>query len=125
MQPNEVPPYPWHTVTTDYVTGFPKTADQHDAVAVFVDALTKYVILVPCSKESLGTDWAHMFVDPVHDHFGLPVHILSDRGTQITGLFNQSLAQLGLHLETDNCSGSLHHGLMVKLSALTDCFRMY
>ena len=34
-----------------------------------------------------------MFMDHVHEHFGLPVHILSDRGTQFTGLFNQSLAE--------------------------------
>ena len=92
MQPNDVPPYPWHTVTTDYVTGFPKTAAKHNAVAVFVDAWTKYVILVPCSKESSGADWAH-FMDIVHEHFGLPIHILSDRGMQFTGLFNQSLAE--------------------------------
>ena len=93
MQPHDVPPYPWHTVSTDYVTGFPKTVSKHNAIAVFVDLLTKYVILVPCSKESSGADWAHMFMDNVHVHFGLPVHILSDRGTQFTGLFNQLLAK--------------------------------
>ena len=93
MQPNEVPPYPWHTVTTDYVTGFPMTADNHNAVAVFVDALTKYTVIVPCTKESSVADWAHMFKDHVHVHFGLPEHILSDRGTQFTGRFNQVLAE--------------------------------
>ncbi len=96
MQPNEVPPYPWHTVTTDYVTRFPKTIAGHDAVAVFVHELTKYVILVPCSKETSGTDWAQTFMDQVHVHFGLPTHVLSDRGTWFNGLFNQSLvAHLG------------------------------
>ena len=34
MQPNEVPPYPWHIVTTDYVTGFPVTADNDNAIVV-------------------------------------------------------------------------------------------
>lgn len=52
MQSNEVPPYPWHAVTTDYVTGFAVTTDDHTAVAVFPDALTKYVLIVPCTKES-------------------------------------------------------------------------
>ena len=33
-----------------------------------------------------------MFMDHVHVHFGLPTHILSDRGTQFTGVFNQTLA---------------------------------
>ena len=58
------------------------TADNHNAIAVFVDALTKYTVMVPCTKESSGADWAHMFKDHVHAHFGLPEHILSDRGTQ-------------------------------------------
>lgn len=93
LQPNDTPPNPWHTITTDYVTGFPKIVAKYNAVAVFVDSLTKYVLLVPCSKESSGADWAHMFVDNVHEHFGLPVHVLSDIGTQFTGLFNHSLAE--------------------------------
>ena len=108
MQPNEVPPYPWHTVTTGYVTGFPKISAKHNAIAVFVVALTKYIILVPCSKESSGTDWAHMCMDHVHEHFGLPIHTLSDRGTQFPGLFNQSLAErLGYTWKYDNCTCSL------------------
>ena len=69
MQPNEVPPYPWHTVTTAYVTGFSRTAAKHDAIAVFVDALRYKSIFV------------------------LPIHILSDQGTQFTGLLSQSLAE--------------------------------
>ena len=36
---------------------------------------------------------AHMSMDHVHEHFGLHVHILSDRSTQFTGLFHQSLAE--------------------------------
>ena len=91
MQPNAVPPYPRHTVTTDHVTGLPKTANKYDAIAVFIDELTKYVSLVTCSKQSSGANWAHVFVDNVYVYFGLPEHILC--GTQFTGLFNQSLAE--------------------------------
>ena len=48
------------TVTTDCVTGFPTTSDNHNAIAVFVDALTKYTVIVPCTKENSGADWANM-----------------------------------------------------------------
>ena len=41
LQPLEVPPCPWHTVTTDYMTGLPKTAKGNTAIVVFVDKLTK------------------------------------------------------------------------------------
>ena len=87
MQPVEVPPYPWHTVTTDHDTGFAMTAKQHSAVAVFGDQSINGVILVPCTKESSGAVWAQMFVDHVHVQFmctlaclptpcliGIPVH---------------------------------------------------
>lgn len=53
MQPNEVPPYHWHTVITDYATGFPKTADKHDAVAIIVNAVTKYVMCPVARKARL------------------------------------------------------------------------
>lgn len=91
--PPEVPPRPWHTVTIDYVTGFPKTEASNDAIAVYVDKLTKYVHLVACSKESSAIDWVNMFVDHVHVHHGLPEKLISNRGTQFTSAFNQSLAQ--------------------------------
>ena len=45
-----------------------------------------------------------MFLDHVHAHFGLPKHVLSDRGPQFAGLFNKDLAGvIGLQLENDNC----------------------
>ena len=45
LQPLEVPPFAWHTVTTDYITGLLVTADGHNAIAVFVDKLTKCLAL--------------------------------------------------------------------------------
>ena len=55
LQPIEVPPERWHTVTTDFITGLPKSGDGHDAILVFVDRLTKYTHIVPthttCSAE--------------------------------------------------------------------------
>ena len=91
MQPIEVPPRSWHTVTADHITGLPTTDNGNTAIAVFVDKLTKY--LVACSKESTAEDWANMFVDRVYVHHGLPENMISDRGTQFTSAFNRSLAQ--------------------------------
>lgn len=67
------------------------TVSKHNAIAVFVNAMTKYVGIVPCIKESSGADWAHMFKD--HIHARLPQYILSDRGTPCSGLCNQMLAE--------------------------------
>ena len=78
LQPLEVPPYAWHTVTTDYMMGLPKTAKGNTAIVVFVDKLTKYVYLVACSKESSALDWVNMFIDHVYIHHGLPEKLVSD-----------------------------------------------
>ena len=60
LQPIEVPRYPWHTVTTDYVTGLPRTARGNTAVVVFVEKFTKYGYPVACSKESSADNWVNM-----------------------------------------------------------------
>ena len=90
MQPLKVPPCPWHTFTTDYVTASPRTAKGHDAIIAFVDQLTKYVIHVARNRESTAVDWASMFTDHVHVYFGLPEYILSGRGAQFTGVLKQT-----------------------------------
>ena len=70
------------------------TMQLYNAFAVLVDALTKYTVIVPCTKKrcwlgshvqgpctcSLWTAWAYTME-------------LSDRGTQCTGRFNQVLAE--------------------------------
>ena len=52
LVPLDVPPFAWHTLTTDYITGLPLTPNGHNAIAVFVDKLTKYVYAVPCTDQS-------------------------------------------------------------------------
>lgn len=41
-----VPPQRWHTVTTDYITGLPEIDNAHDAIAVFIDKLSRCVHLM-------------------------------------------------------------------------------
>ena len=97
LQPLDVPPYAWHTVTTDYITGLPRTPKGNNAIAVFVDKLTKHVHAVPCSDTSTAVDWANMYVEHVVQHEGLSTVIISDRGPQFNSAFNRALAlRLGI-----------------------------
>lgn len=93
-RPLSVQPYRWHTVTTDYVTGLPETENGHDAMAIFVDKLTEWVHLKPCKISSDGQDWADKFMDSVNVNQGMTGHVLSDRGPQLRGEFDQGLARL-------------------------------
>ena len=92
LQPLDVPSFAWHTVTTDYMTGLPVTADGHNAIAVFVDKLTKYVYAVPCNDTSDVVDWADMYVQHVVQHEGLSHVIISDRGPQFHNKCNVALS---------------------------------
>ena len=106
LQPLDVPPYAWHTVTTDYITGLPLTPKGNNAIIVFVDKLTKYVYAVPCNEKSNAVDWANMYVEHVVQHEGLSAVIISDRGPQFNSAFNKALAlRLGI---TWNLSTARH-----------------
>ena len=51
----------------------------NNAIAVFVDKLTKYVYAVPCSDTSDAIDWANMYVEHAVQHEKLSVVMISDR----------------------------------------------
>ena len=61
LQSLEDPPFAWHTVTTDYVTELPVTADGHNASAVFVDKLTKCMQCLALAHLMLLTGQTCMF----------------------------------------------------------------
>lgn len=97
LQPQDVPPHAWHTVTTDYITGLPLTPASNNAIAVFVDKLTKYVYAVQCSDKSDAVDWANMYVEHVVQREGLSVVLMSDRGPQFNNAFNKAVTlRLGI-----------------------------
>ena len=67
----------------DFVVGLPKTMGKYDSIWVIVDRLTKS---------------AH-FSEVVRLH-GVPLSIISDRGTQFTSMFWRTLhAELGTRLD--------------------------
>ena len=68
-------------------------------MAIFVDKLTEWVHLKPCKISSDGQDWADKFMDSVNVNQGMTGHVLSDRGPQLRGEFDQGLARL--HLGSD------------------------
>ena len=43
LKPLNIPEEPWTELSMDFITQLPKTKGGHDAIAVFVDRLTKMV----------------------------------------------------------------------------------
>jgi hypothetical protein len=46
LKPLEVPPSPFHTISYDFITGFPKSKGM-DAILVVIDSFTKFGHFIP------------------------------------------------------------------------------
>jgi hypothetical protein len=94
LQPLPVPTQPWESVTTDMVVGLPCTKAGYDAIAVFVERLTKMVHLVPTTAEVDAVGYAHLLSREVVRLHGQPAEIVSDRGPQFDSAVWRELCKL-------------------------------
>ncbi|QRW17963.1 Retrotransposable element Tf2 protein [Rhizoctonia solani] len=96
LKPLEVPPYPFHTISYDFITGFPKSQG-HNAILVVIDSFSKFGHFIPTLKKVTSKGLADLIVNHVWKLHGLPIKTISDRGTTFTGKFLRALyQQLGI-----------------------------
>ena len=84
----------------DFVVGLLKTLGKYDSIWVNIDRLTKSAhfisVKVTCNAEKL----AKLYISEIVRLNGVPLSILSDRGTQFTSMFWRTLhAELGTRLD--------------------------
>ena len=87
----------------DFVVGLPKTMGKYDSIWVIVDRLTKSDHFIPVKVTYNAEKLAKLYISEVVRLNGVPLSIISDRGTQFTSKFWKTLhAELGtrLHLST-------------------------
>lgn len=100
LQPLPIPEHPWSHIAMDLITHLPKTKNNHDAVAVFVDRFSKVAQFIPCKTTCSASDLAEIFFKHIFKNFGLPKSIVSDRDPRFTSLFWTSLfSSLGTSLD--------------------------
>jgi hypothetical protein len=87
LQPLSIPSRPWSSISTDFITGLPKTASGNEQICVWVDRLTKMVHFVAAPGEATAKDVARIFVDNIFKLHGLPLEIVSDRDPKFTSDF--------------------------------------
>ncbi|KAF8746673.1 hypothetical protein RHS02_00659, partial [Rhizoctonia solani] len=92
LRPLEVPPFPFHTISYDFITGFPKSQG-HNAILVVIDSFSKFGHFIPTSKKVTSKGLANLFVNHVWKLHGLPIKTISNRGTTFTGKFLKALYQ--------------------------------
>ncbi|KAF8667767.1 hypothetical protein RHS04_09261 [Rhizoctonia solani] len=92
LKPLEVPPFPFHTISYNFITGFPKSQG-HDAILVVIDSFSKFGHFIPTSKKVTAKGLADLFITHVWKLHGLLVKTVLDQGTTFTGKFLRALYQ--------------------------------
>ena len=84
---------PWETVSIDIVGPLPVDGKSHRYIVTMMDVYSRYLIATPVKNHTASTV-SRCLYESVVAYFGAPRSILSDRGTEFTGLVWESLAQL-------------------------------
>ena len=74
----------------DFVVGLPQARSQNDLIWVIVDILTKSTHLIPVKSTYSTDDYARIYINEVVSLPGIPLSIISDRGSQLTSHFWRS-----------------------------------
>lgn len=124
LHPLPVPAGPFHTVTLDWLKGFPRTSDGFDSVLNIVDKFSKWAIIVPCDTHSSTKDTIRILWEQVFSWVGLPNVIIGDRDTRLTASMMQSLRKFlkvelrlssGYHPQTDGQTENFHRIFLTSL----------
>ena len=122
LKPLQVPVVRWSSVSMDFITGLPESKPPgsktsgisnsssntrgFNAILVVVDWLTKMAHYIPTREDTNSEQVARLYFDNIFRLHGLPDSIISDRGTQFTSVFSQTLCKLVVI--TQNHSTSFH-----------------
>ena len=83
----------------DLVIGLPRTAKGFESIWVIVDRLTKTAHFFPVRMTYTVAQNARLYLDRIVPMHGVPISIVSDRGTQFTSRFWRSFQKaLGMQL---------------------------
>lgn len=121
LNPLPIPSEPWESVSTDFISQLPRTPKHgYDAIAVYVDRLTKMVHFRPTKTTITAEQSAELFLEAVFVLHGMPKSIVSDRGSQFanrfwpafTGLLgSRSVLSTAFHPQTDGQTENMNRTL--------------
>ena len=84
LQSLDIPEWKWDKITMDLVTGLPRSTKGYDSIWVIVDRLTKSAHFLPVRTTYTAAQYAKIFLEQIVYLHGVPISIVSNRGTQFT-----------------------------------------
>ncbi|WMV46237.1 hypothetical protein MTR67_039622 [Solanum verrucosum] len=82
-----IPEWKWERIVMDFVVCLPKTLGKCDSIWVVVDRLTKSSHFIPVRIYYNAEQLENVYVKEIVRLHGVPLSIISDRGTQFTSKF--------------------------------------
>ena len=76
-----IPEWKWERIAMDFVVGLPKTMGKYDSIWVIVDRLTKSTHFIPVKVTYNAEKLAKIYISEIVRLLGVPLSIISDRGT--------------------------------------------
>nr|GEY21382.1 putative reverse transcriptase domain-containing protein [Tanacetum cinerariifolium] len=87
-------------ISIDFVTKLPRTSSRHDTIWVIVNRLTKSAHFLPMCEDYKMDRLARLYLNEIVARHGVPISIISDRDSQFTSRFWQSMQEaLGTRLD--------------------------
>ena len=82
-----MPEWKWDRIAMDFMVGLPRIQRGYDSIWIIVDRLTKSAHFLPVKTTNLVAQYAQLYIKHIVSLHGVPVSIVSDRGTQFTSRF--------------------------------------
>ena len=126
LQSLDIPEWKWNKITMDLVIGLPRSTKGYDSIWVIIDRLTKSMHFLFVRTTYTVAQYAKIFLDQIVSLHGVPISIVSDKGTQFTSKFWESFQKaLGtqlrfsivFHLQTNGQSARIIQTLKDMLRA--------
>ncbi|MBW0557061.1 hypothetical protein O181_096776 [Austropuccinia psidii MF-1] len=92
LKPLPLPSGPLNSLSMDFITQLP-LSNNFDSILVVVDRFSKMAIFIPTYGTITALDLAQIFISHVFSKHGLPVSIVSDRGSLFVSSFWTQLCQ--------------------------------
>jgi len=88
LNPLEIPPYRWHTVTMDFAGPFVASGEgKWDSVLIVVEKLSRRTHFIPGRTTDKAPDVAKRFFNEIVRLHGMPSVIVTDRDARFTSMF--------------------------------------
>jgi hypothetical protein len=94
LKPIEIPTERFEQVSMDFITTLPMIKENHDAVMVIVDKLTKLVTFIPTRTDMDTAETAKKFFNHWYRWFGLQKKIISDMDGRFISRFWKELFRI-------------------------------